>query len=366
MQFSSTATNHLTRQILDGDAPRVNRALAALGCPLVAVAARAGRRQYIDRDRVERALIRLRGAPDGPERRALGALFAFDTFAEAEAEGVFLPPGWTGDALSVTPRSRPEAAAAFEAARRAAAGADLILTNHALALTDCRLRGRVLGPAGAAETLLFDEADALPDAARSVADDRIELAVLARALGPGERVLVEDLARLLAEQTRHRAHRLLASCPRRHAILDLAGQIRDALERVLPDDGPDGEAVLLRDRLGYFIRCAEHGPGIAAVAAGPAPALAVVHREPVRLVRRLLAGTNTAFFVGATLAAPAARRTPDDLLRALGLAPGRHAPTWTDLEPRRHGTMHFRFAERSVPGPFEPRNAPAGLPPHPP
>ena len=273
----------------------------------------------------------------------------------------------------MTPRSRPEAAAAFDAARRAATRAHLVITNHALALTDCRLRGRVLGPAGAAETLLFDEADALPDVARGVADDRIELPVLRGVLGPHASGPANALERLCCDETRRGAHRLLAHCLSGQAILDLVARIRDALERVPPDgdDGPDGEAPLLRARLGYYTRCATNGPGIAAIAAGPAPALAVVHREPVRLLRRLLAGKNAAFFVSATLAAPAARPTPNDLLRALGIAPGMHAPArlnfsgWADLEPRSFGRMQFRFADRSVPGPFEPgRYPPAAHPAH--
>ena len=369
----STATHHLTRQILDDDAPRVRRALAALGYPGVSVAARAGRPQYIDRDRVERALLRLPDGRDGPEGRSLEALFAFDTFAEADDEGLFLPPGWTQDALALTPRSRPEADAAFDAARRAAGAADVVLTNHALVLTDCRLRGRVLGPAGAAETLLFDEADALPDVARSIADDRIELPVLRGVLGPHASGPANALERLCSDETRRGAHRLLAHCPSRHVILDLVARIRDALERVPPDgdDGPDGEAPLLRARLGYYTRCAESRHAIAAIAAGPVPALVVVHREPVRLVRRLLERTPTAFFVSATLAVPAARPSPNSFLRALGIAPGMRTPTrlnfsrWADLEPRRHGTMHFRFADRSVPGPFEPgRDPPAAHPVH--
>ena len=41
----STFTNHLTRQILEDDAPRVNDALEALGYPVLSVATRVGRRR---------------------------------------------------------------------------------------------------------------------------------------------------------------------------------------------------------------------------------------------------------------------------------------------------------------------------------
>ena len=48
----STCTHHLARQLVADDAPRVRQALEALGCPAVSVATRAGRRQFIDGDRV--------------------------------------------------------------------------------------------------------------------------------------------------------------------------------------------------------------------------------------------------------------------------------------------------------------------------
>ena len=203
---------------------------------------------------------------------------------------------------------------------------------------------------------------------RSVADDRIDLAFvasLAEALGAEACDPLEALVRLCEEETRHRAHRLLAHCPRRDDLLALVGQIREALERAAPpDDDAAEEAGLLRARLAYFEACAGSGRAIAAVAAGATPALAVVHREPVRLLRRLVQRTQAAFFVSATLAAPAARPSPNDLLRALGIAPGMRTPArinfagWADLEPRRYGRLRFRFADRSVPGPFEPGRDP--------
>ena len=155
----STYTNQLTRQILEDDAPRVSRALESLGYPAVSVATRAGRRQFIDPDRVERALARLGDRHDGPDGRSLESLGVFSTFAEAEDHGVYLPPDFTADALCLTAKSSPPAAAAFAACKRAAAEADVVLTNHALVLTDCRLRGRLLGPV--VETVVFDEADAV-------------------------------------------------------------------------------------------------------------------------------------------------------------------------------------------------------------
>ena len=137
----STFTNYLTRQILDDDAPMVNEALKALGYPVIAVAARVGRRQFIDHDRVGRAVQELRDRRDRSDASALERLSGFETFAETEDHQVFVPAGFTTDDLCLTPRSSRSASAAFMARKQAVAAADLILTNHALALTDCRYRG---------------------------------------------------------------------------------------------------------------------------------------------------------------------------------------------------------------------------------
>ena len=359
----STHTNHLARQILDDDAPRVNRALEALGFRALSVATRAGRRQFIDVDRVERAIARPVDRGPSPTERALADLGAFATFAEAEDHGVFVPAGVSPDALCVTARSRAAAAAAFTAARRAADAADVVLTNHALVLTDCRLAGRVLGAGGVPETVLFDEADALPEVARGVADDRIDLALVRdtlAAVGEGASASFEALARLCAEATRRETHRLVASCPGGAAIVRHVAQVRERLERAGPVEGDAAEeGALLRARLAYFEACAAGEHAIAAIVAGDPPSLAVVHREPVRLLRRLLARSGAAFFVSATLAAPSAAPNPNEFLRVLGIAPGMRAGArlnfagWADLEPRRHGRMRFRFADRAVPGPFE-------------
>ena len=158
----STFTNHLAGQLLDDDAPRIGRALESLGLPAVSVATRAGQRQFIDPERVERALDRPGLHREGPDRRALETLGVYDTFTEAEDHGVFVPQGFAADGLCLTLRSSAAAAAAFSRCRRAANAADVLLTNHALVLTDCRYRGGVLGIGGTVGTVLFDEADALP------------------------------------------------------------------------------------------------------------------------------------------------------------------------------------------------------------
>ena len=361
----STFTNHLTRQIREDDAPKVNAALETLGYPILSVAPRVGRRQFIDPDRVDRAVRESRDRRDGADPRSLDSLeliAGFETFAEAEDHQMFVPAGFTTDDLCLTPRSGKAASAAFMARKRAAAEADLVLTNHALALTDCRYRGGVLGTGDVVSTVVFDEADMLPEVARSLADERIGLGLVAdvvEAAGAGGGDACRELMRRCAEETA-RGHRLLAHCASKPRIVELAGEVRDALGAAdLPDDD-DGaeEAKLLRARLGYFLESAESGKAVTAVAAGATPALAVVHREPVRLLGHVFERAEAAFFVSATLAAPSASPHPNDLLRAFGIAPGMKTPArinyagWKDLQPRKYGRMRFRFADRSVPGPF--------------
>ena len=349
----STFTNYLARQILDDDAPKVNAALQALGYPTVSIAARVGRRQFIDRDRIERAVREARDAP------ALEALAAFDTFAEAEDHGVFVPAGLAQDDLCLTPRSGRTASAAFTKQKQAAEAADVVLTNHALALTDCRFRGGVLGTGDTVATVVFDEADALPDVARSLADERIGLGLLADvAAAAGADGACDELTRVCVDETA-RGHRLLDHCAHKDRILALVNDVQAALHAAdTADDDTREEAALLHARLQNFLDSAASGKAVAALAAGVPPALAVVHPEPVRLLRHVFETTSAAFFVSATLAAPAHDPHPNDLLRAFGIAPGMRTPArinyagWSDLQPRTYGRMAFRFADRAVPGPF--------------
>ena len=125
----STFTNHLARQIREDDAPKVNAALEKLGYPVLTVAPRVGRRQFIDPDRVDRAVRESRDRRDGPDLRSLEPMAGFETFAEAEDHQMFIPAGFTTDDLCLTPRSGKPASAAFMARKQAAAEADLVLTN---------------------------------------------------------------------------------------------------------------------------------------------------------------------------------------------------------------------------------------------
>ena len=156
---------------------------------------------------MERAIDRTEPHVVGPDRDALEALSAFDTFAEAEDHGVCVPTGLTADGLCLTARSSAAAAAAFARCRRAADAADVLLTNHALVLTDCRYRGGVLGIGGTVRTVLFDEADMLPEVARSVADEQFGLDGLAEhatALGAEAKAACRALERLCGARDRTR------------------------------------------------------------------------------------------------------------------------------------------------------------------
>ena len=138
-------------------------------------------------------------------------------------------------------------------------------------------------------------------------------------------------------------------------------RIRATLESAAPaDEDAAEEAALLAARLRAFVECAHADTGaVAAIAPGEPPALAVVHRAPVRWLRRVFDTAKAAFLVSATLATPAARASPNALLRALGIGPGAqapgriNAPGWADLQPRRYGAKWtFRFADRAAPAPI--------------
>ena len=182
----------------------------------------------------------------------------------------------------------------------------MILTNHALALTDCRYRGGILGTGDTVPTVVFDEADALPEVARSLADERIGLGLVADvvdAVGAKADAACRELKRLCAGETVRGDHRLLPSCAGKSRILELVGEIGNALETAdFPDDDAAEEGKLLRARLRYFQDSTEGGGAVTAIAAGAVPSLAVVHREPVRILRHVFEKTQAAFFVSATLA----------------------------------------------------------------
>ena len=277
---------------------------------------------------------------------------------------MFVPAGFTADALCLTPRSGASAATAFSGAKRAAAAADVVLTNHALVLTDCRYRGRVLGIGSAVDTVLFDEADALPEAARSVADERIGLGRIADVVegnGTAGAAACRALARLCARETARGTPRLLAHCEGSDAIVDHVRRIREVLESAAPtDEDAAEESALLAARLRAFVECAHarhprrgrHRARRATGARRRAPRPGAVASPRVRH------RDQVTFLVSATLAAPAARPSPNALMRALGIGPGAkapgrvNAPGWADLQPRRYGAMDFRFADRAAPAPF--------------
>ena len=210
---------------------------------------------------------------------------------------------------------------------------------------------------------MFDEGDALPEVARSVADERIGLdgvAHIAALAGAAASEACRELARLCARETALGRPRLLAHCAGRDAIVERVHALRAAfMTAAAADEDAAEEAALLAARLRAFLECADDGAvATAAIACGETPALAVVHHAPVRLLRRVFDTTRAAFLVSATLAVPGARPSPNDLLRALGLGPGArapgriNAPGWADLQPRRYGAMDFRFADRSAPEPI--------------
>ena len=184
------------------------------------------------------------------------------------------------------------------------------------------------------------------------------VADVVEAAGAGAGDACRELARRCAEETA-RDHRLLAHCASGPRIVELVGEVRDALGAAgFPDDDVAGEAKLLRARLGYLPGERRERKGRRR---GRGRRDACPRRRPPGAgpaSRHVFEKAEAAFFVSATLAAPSASPHPNDLLRAFGIAPGTKTPArinyagWNDLQPRRYGRMRFRFADRSVPGPF--------------
>ena len=190
----------------------------------------------------------------------------------------------------------------------------LVTGPHDFDFATPRVGGRV-------DTVVFDEADALPDVARSVADERIGLdgvAHIAAMACAQASEACRELVRLCARETALGRPRLLAHCAGRDAIVEQVHALRAAIETAAADEDAAEEVALLAARLRAFLECADGGAvATVAIAPGETPALAVVHHAPVRLLRHVFDTTRAAFLVSATLAVPAARANPNDLLRAL-------------------------------------------------
>ena len=124
--------------------------------------------------------------------------------------GILPPSGISPDILRLTAASSKAAAERYNRDLQAADDSNVIVVNHALALMDARARGGLFVDDAKRMAALFDEADSLPDQARSMADEQIAMETLnqlAREI-PDEHIgqirpALAELARRVAEQLKN-------------------------------------------------------------------------------------------------------------------------------------------------------------------
>ena len=214
----STRTRALQRQIAEEDGPVVQRAVEIqtgkdIGPPCL----RIGRGNYLDSARVRKAAEDLRREnPAAGEIRELENIARLvdsgaATFDALQQDFGILPPsGISPDILRLTAASSKAAAERYNRDLQAAGDSNVIVVNHALALMDARARGGLFVDDAKRMAALFDEADSLPDQARSMADEQIAMETLnqlAREI-PDEhtgqiRPALAELARRVAEQLKN-------------------------------------------------------------------------------------------------------------------------------------------------------------------
>lgn len=273
----ATATKALQEQLLVKDVPAAE---AALGRP-VACALLKGRENYLCRRSLDGLTLlggsagaMFRSAEDAQQYEELRDWIA-TTRTGDRAELPFEPNASLWAELAVggdrcLGRSCAARGVCFsEAARERAAGAELVITNHALYLADLALRSRGASREATVlpehDAVVFDEAHRLEDAAASWLGGRVSIAGLRR--------LTRDVERTARERDETPPARLLDEIERTGA---------DVMAAVHPERGrrrltaPDADAAL------------DLAVGLTAALGALATALAGVGDEADALARRAL------------------------------------------------------------------------------
>jgi Rad3-related DNA helicase len=207
----------------------------------------------------------------------------------------------TGQTVAVfTPRRHFETLAEYRAHKRVCLAADVLICTHQAALIDVLADGALLGLKDR-HSVLFDEADQLPDAAAlrfDCAIDAFTLGVLGIKPGSDHRKTIADVQKAL---------------PNKLAEIDEPSQIKAAL---------NGIADALMAPVWYQT-----------VGLDDSGALCLFHKLPARVLKRLLSHPRL-IFVSATLTVGG---TFNDFKCALGL---KDVSPWSvGIEPARHGNL---------------------------
>ena len=377
----STHSNLLSRQLVLDDGPLAIAAVRAVlpdsRVDRVTIAARAGRRNFVDCARVAAVAKALDGAGGKDAAECLrGWLDAAPaTFAAAADLGMDLPDRVTEADVCLLPTSSEAASTAFAAHVADGRGADIMVTNHALSLQSARLGHRLIGGDGRPARIgVFDEADTLPGTARSMAEARLPFTVvesLASRMPPGPEL--KALASALAG-LRRIATPLLADSAvvfvepggPHAALIAAVERLRAALSPSAWEDGWELAVAMreLREDAADWLRAAgKDGYAVAVLAVSPVrsmPALVTVETRPGAILTRLWrCGRDGPYMravllTSATLAAPslAARSRPDfnGIKRELCLSGTDNIPETlaAAFAPRQFGKLSFMLARRDA------------------
>jgi ATP-dependent DNA helicase DinG len=374
----STHTNHLADQLLTVDGPLAVAAVERITGHRVSIAVRRGRRNFIDLERVADLLAAMREASaESDAIRQLQALLDARpiTFAEAVEEyGLELPSGIAPEDLCLTAASSTASEVAYTSHVAASEAAGILITNHALTLIDAARWTRLLNVDGRIRLALFDEADTLPQVARSMAEAKLPLSTLEaliHALPRGDaraklRSALMDLSTRL--ETALIGGTIIVEPSRHQDWIEKLAALEEAVRTAPCEDRDvaDGLAEAAADLREWLEAARGDQHTVAVIVPSPVrsrPALVTVAINPARILSRLWSRgrngrepfTRAVIFTSATLSAPARTHDFSSFMRETGIN-----PAWTNYASRRSqpiedaprfGTLSFVLADRDAPPP---------------
>ena len=380
----STHTLALMDQIMQKDGPLAVEAVKQATGKTVTIASRRGRRNFIDVDRIEDLITELTKAGGG--EKDIVALQGWADFATAkdssgliaeafEHAGLTLPVNVSPEDICLMPGSSDRASRAYRQHVDVSDKADIVITNHALALIDAKLWGRLIHDSdtapGRPKIAVFDEADALASTAQSLAEARVAwstLDQLCKALprGDDKSHLRQALNALLVELKKSLVQiDLVVKTGTHQPLIDSVEETVETLRAVRVDDQELRQA--LREAAGNLGDWLDAAKGdrylVPAITASPVrsrPSLVTISVNPARILSRLWARRRdgsepwlrSVVFVSATLSAPAVKPDFSSFMREVGIN-----PAWSNFasarsgqidEPSRFGQLSFVLADRGL------------------
>ena len=384
----STRTRALQRQIVEQDGPAVREAVRLqtgedVGPPQI----RVGRGNYPDTDRMRRAAALLRrenpADPRADQMESIADLVdrkedaaTFDDLRQNY--GISPPPEISPDIFRLTAASSEAASAHYNRHREQGRDAKIVVVNHALALMDARAAGGLFAADAERIVAIFDEADALPEQARSMSDEQIDLETLQLLAEAAPDDSAAELRQALNELTRAAANELKKG----PAVIKPAATLPALAEKTaaaaraikLPPLYSELRAELSAAAavLMHWAKAARDGnPNFAATLVPSLvrsrPALSLCALSPAAVLARLWKAPEdrpplfrAVVFTSATLSPSGEtgdRYNPDHFLRAVAAPSGEtnHDATRA-FAPEEFGKMSFVLADREAPLPFLPKS----------